>query len=612
MKEKSKNHYKLSDNIKYAIHMLANKDKAVVCLLILSIMVEMLISLTRVYLPKFVIEQIGLPIERYRISIHILFFALIVGILYYMGKFVNTKINWHLIRIQAEYIWDLYMHSITCPYMNMASAKGQNKYQRAKDAVYQGDMGCIKTMIPALLNIIIGFVGSIVYALMLLKLNWLIPLILIGFSLVSIWVSSYSRNYEQNKKDNWICIDKKLDYFINKCSDPAWGKDIRLFSMQKWLFTIMDKCLNERNYWYKKVETKRSYVMICNSFIVFMRDGMSYIYLILCVIRKEIGISDFVLYFNLIATFSQWITRIAEQISVLGTASNLISDFRGFMEGNREDDVESKKDYRILDRDIETIEFRNVSFSYDGERNILENLNLVIENGQKLGLVGINGAGKTTFVNLICGLFEPTQGQILVNGFPKSEYDPAELRKKIATVFQDSSVFPFTFAENISMKEKENTDVRRVLSSIQTADLSNKVNHTEKGIDSTMLRITDNKGLIMSGGEMQKLYLARSVYKNGSVVILDEPTAALDPVSERKQYLQYEKICKNKIAIYISHRLASTSFCDKIIYFEDGKILECGNHKERMKLNGKYYNMFNVQRDFYKEEELENKLLSNC
>ncbi|MBD5547369.1 MAG: ABC transporter ATP-binding protein [Lachnospiraceae bacterium] len=603
MKEDTKNHYKLVSNIKYAINMLANKDKVVMCLLVISVLVEMFISLAGVYFPKFVIEQIGLPIEPYEISIHILFFAVLIGILNYIGKFLNTKINWYLVRIQAEYIWDLYMHSITCSYMDMASAKGQNKYQRAKDAVYQGDLGCIKTMIPALLNISIGLLGTIVYALLLLRLNWWIPIILIGLSLVSIFVSSYSRNYEQSKKDNWVIIDKKLNYFINKCSDPKWGKDIRLFSMQKWLFAIMEKYLNERAYWYKKVETRRSYALMCNSFVVFMRDGMSYVYLILCVIQKQIGISDFVLYFSLIATFSQWITRIAEQISVLGTASNLISDFRGFMELNSEYTGESEKNYRNLDNGIKTIEFRNVSFSYDGERNILEDLNLVIKKGEKLGLVGINGAGKTTFVNLICGLFEQTQGQILINGFPKLEYDPVELRKEISTVFQDASVFPFTVAENISMREKDNTDIERVLSSIKTADLSDKVNDTEKGIDSTMLKITDNKGILMSGGEIQKLYLARAIYKNGSVIILDEPTAALDPISERKQYLQYERICKDKITIYISHRLASTSFCDKIVFLENGKIIECGSHDELMKLNGKYHNMFEVQREYYKEDD---------
>lgn len=602
MKKEMIKQYGLIDNIKYAIKMLMQKDKMVVFLLVITVFIEMLISLVSVYFPKFVVEQIEINVGSVRLSISILLAAIVIGSLYFVSKFINTKANWHLITIQAEYIWDLYMHSITCPYMDVASASGQNKYQRAKDSVSQGDTGCIRTMIPAVLNISIGILGTIVYTLILLSLNWWIPLVLILLSLLSISVSSYCRNYEQKKKDNWVEIDKKLNYFINKCADPSWGKEIRLFSMKKWLLGIIANCLKDRGYWYNKVETKKTFALVCNSTIIFIRDGISYIYLILCVAQGKIGISDFVLYFNTIANFSYWITKIVDQISILGTASNLVSDFRSFMELDSEENKGKKQNYRELGNAIENIEFKDVSFSYDNDKNIIEHLNLVINKGEKLGLVGVNGAGKTTFVNLLCGLYKPTEGEILINGFPKSDYDPNELRKVFSTVFQDSNVFPFTVAENISMSEENNTDLDRVLSCIEIADLTNKIKGTSDGVNSQVLKVTDNNGLIMSGGEMQKLYLARALYKNGRVMILDEPTAALDPIAERNQYLQYETICKNKIAIYISHRLASTSFCDKIAFLENGRIIEYGSHNELMKLNGKYYSMFEIQREYYKEE----------
>lgn len=602
MKKKAVKQYGLGNNIKYAIKMLMNKDKIVVFLLVVSILVEMLISLTGVYFPKFVLEQIELNIEPSKLIIRILLFTIVIGCLYFASKFINTKVNWHLVTIQAEYVWDLYVHSITCPYTDIASAKGQNKYQRAKDSVFQGDTGCIRTMIPAILNISIGILGAVVYTFVLLHLNWWIPLLLIMLSLLSISVSSYCRYYEQSRKDNWVKIDKKLNYFINKCADPAWGKDIRLFSMQKWLFDIIAKCLKDRGYWYNKVETRKTFALICNSIVILIRDGASYVYLILCVAKGQISISDFVLYFNTIAGFSQWISKIVDQISLLGAASNLVSDFRGFMELDSEKEEDNKRQYRDLGSGIEKIEFKDVSFSYGNNKNVIEHLNLVIDKGEKIGLVGINGAGKTTFVNLLCGLYEPKQGEILINGFPKSDYNPNELRKKFSTVFQDSNVFPFTIAENISMREKKSTDLQKVLSCLETADLVNKIKNTKNGIESPVLKVTDNNGLIMSGGEMQKLYLARALYKNGDVVILDEPMAALDPIAEKYQYLQYEKICKDKIAIYISHRLSSTSFCDKIAFLENGKITEYGSHDELIKLSGKYYEMFEVQRQYYKED----------
>lgn len=603
MEEEMVKQYGLVDNIKYAIQMLIKKDKLVVFLLVISVFVEMLISLVNVYFPKFVVEQIELNIQPAKLSISILLFAIAIGSLYFVSKFINTKTNWHLVTIQAEYIWDLYMHSITCPYMDMASAAGQNKYQRAKDSVSQGDAGCIRTMIPAVLNISIGVLGAVVYVLILLSLNWWIPLVLILLSLLSISVSSYCRNYEQKQKNNWVEIDKKLNYFVNKCADPSWGKEIRLFSMKNWLFDIIAKCLKDRGYWYNKVETKKMFALICNSVIIFIRDGISYIYLILCVVQGRIAISDFILYFNTIANFSYWITKIVDQISVLGTASNLVSDFRNFMELNSEREEGVKQNYRELGDEIEKIEFRDVSFAYGNSKNIIEHLNLVINKGEKLGLVGINGAGKTTLINLLCGLYEPTEGKILINGFSTSEYNPNELKKIFSTVFQDSNVFPFTIAENVSMSEKSNIDSDKVLNCIETADLANKMSNTKNGINSNVLRVTDNNGLIMSGGEVQKLYLARALYKNGKVMILDEPTAALDSIAERHQYLQYEKICKDKIAIYISHRLASTSFCDKIAFLENGRIIEYGSHDELIKQKGKYYMMFEIQREYYKEEK---------
>lgn len=609
MKKEVVKQYSLVDNIKYAIKMLMQKDKIVVFLLVIAVFIEMLISLVSVYFPKFVVEQVEMSVGLVRLSSSILLAAIIIGSLYFISKFINTKANWHLITIQAEYIWDLYMHSITCPYMDVASARGQNKYQRAKDSVFQGDTGCIRTMIPAVLNISIGILGAIVYTLILLSLNWWIPLVLILLSLLSISVSSYCRNYEQKKKDSWVEIDKKLNYFINKCTDPSWGKEIRLFSMKKWLLGVIANCLKDREYWYNKVETKKMSAFVCNSTIIFIRDGISYFYLILCVAQGKIGISDFILYFNTIVNFSYWITKIVDQISILGTASNLVSDFRDFMELDSEKNKGKKQNYRKLDNEIQKIEFKDVSFSYGDSKNIIEGLNLIINKGEKLGLVGVNGAGKTTFVNLLCGLYEPTKGEILINGFSKSDYDPSELRKVFSTVFQDSNVFPFTVAENIAMSEKNNTDLERVLNCIETADLAKKIEGTRDGVSSQVLKITDNNGLIMSGGEMQKLYLARALYKNGSVMILDEPTAALDPIAERNQYLQYETICKNKIAIYISHRLASTSFCDKIAFLENGRIVEYGSHDELIKLGGKYDSMFEIQREYYKEENENSELV---
>lgn len=218
-----------------------------------------------------------------------------------------------------------------------------------------------------------------------------------------------------------------------------------------------------------------------------------------------------------------------------------------------------------------------------------------------MALVGINGAGKTTIVKLLCGLYQPTSGQILINDYPIYDYNPIDRTSLFSTVFQDSIVFPFTVAENVAMETKDKLDMKRVRNCIEKVNLLEHIENTYNKFDSEVLKVVSDKGLIFSGGQLQKLYLARALYKDGSVLILDEPTAALDPIAEKQQYLQYNEMCKNKTSIFISHRLASTSFCDNIAYLENGNIVEFGAHDQLLKINGKYTEMFNIQRQYYLE-----------
>lgn len=592
--------YKLSDNIRYSIRMLAKKDRILIFLLAASVAAELAISLLGVYLPSYVVKGLESRAELGELTAGILLFTVVLSAVYYINKFVSTKINWHLISVQAEYVWDTYMKSIRCAYRNIASAEGQTMYQRAKDSVYQGDMGCIKIMIPALLNIGIGVLGAAVYMAVLIPFAWWMVLFLIGMSLIGIWAASRSRNYEQKNKENWSVIDKKLNYFINKATEPSYGKEIRLFSLQKWMNGILDKCLKDRRKWYQKLENRKLASHACNSAIIFLRDGVSYLYLIWCVSEGNISIADFVWYFGIVGSFSQWITRIADQTAQMGNASNLISDFRRFMELPEQRDG-GKDGFMMGEQEGTRIEFRNVSFSFDGKKNIIEGLNLTIRPNEKVGIVGINGAGKTTIVNLLCGLYEPVEGEVLIDGIPVRDYPPEAAQKLFSAVFQDAAVFPFTVAENVSMCTEAQTDMERVKECIRTAGLEERIQRTEKGIHSQMSRVLDAKGLMLSGGEQQKLYLARALYQNGRIMILDEPTAALDPLAEREQYLKYESISKGKTAVYISHRLASTSFCDRILFLEKGKILESGSHQELMEKQGKYYEMYETQSRYYKD-----------
>ena len=230
-------------------------------------------------------------------------------------------------------------------------------------------------------------------------------------------------------------------------------------------------------------------------------------------------------------------------------------------------------------------------------------VDLSFPKGFATALIGANGAGKTTLTKLLMRLYEPTEGRILLNGVDVKKYDRDIYFKIFAPVFQNIEIFAFPVWQNISMKPENETDRNKVMETLKRSDLEEKINKYENKIDTTLLRIIDPKGVDFSGGERQRLAMARALYQNREVLVLDEPTAALDALAEDRMYQEFNQMVKGKTAIFISHRLSSTRFCDKIVMFEDGRIIEEGTHEQLINANGKYRNMFQVQAQYYKDKE---------
>ena len=222
--------------------------------------------------------------------------------------------------------------------------------------------------------------------------------------------------------------------------------------------------------------------------------------------------------------------------------------------------------------------------------------------GEKLAVVGLNGAGKSTFIKLLLRLYEPTKGRILLNGKDISLYDRSEYYKLFSPVFQDVWMFAFPLKSNVSMKDVEDTDDASVIRCLNDSGMDETVKELKKGIDTEVLKIVDDDGVDFSGGEKQKIALARALYKNGPVVVLDEPTAALDALAEAELYENFDKMIENRTAVYISHRLSSTRFCDHVAMFVDGEMKEYGTHDSLLNAGGAYSEMFNVQAAYYVEE----------
>ncbi len=249
------------------------------------------------------------------------------------------------------------------------------------------------------------------------------------------------------------------------------------------------------------------------------------------------------------------------------------------------------------------MELKNVSFTYEGaDKPVISNMNLKINAGEKLALIGLNGAGKTTLVKLICGFYAPTKGEILLNGIPIEDFSREQYYSLISVLFQDYTILPVAIDENIASCGKEQISKDRLYETLQQSGFKERYDRLTKGGDSLLAKDVNRDAVDFSGGEKQRLLFARALYKDAPLLILDEPTASLDPIAENEIYMKYGEVTKGKTSVYISHRLSSTRFCDRIVLLEDGNIVESGTHDTLMKHNGKYAQLYELQSQYYKDE----------
>ena len=264
---------------------------------------------------------------------------------------------------------------------------------------------------------------------------------------------------------------------------------------------------------------------------------------------------------------------------------------------------------KSLPKELSSCEIRleDVSYRYPGaQKDTISHMNLTLHPGEKLAMVGLNGAGKTTLVKLICGFFDPTQGRVLLNGQDIRQYNRKEYYGLFAAVFQSFSVVDCTVAQNVAQEAKE-IDRERVARCLEQAGLLEKVGELPQGMNTYLGRELYEEGVELSGGQNQRLMLARALYKNADILLLDEPTAALDPIAENDIYMRYSRMTEGKTALFISHRLASTQFCDRILFLKDGLIAEEGTHRSLLEQGGEYAKLFEIQSRYYREEKNDGK-----
>ncbi|QHQ63748.1 ATP-binding cassette domain-containing protein [Anaerocolumna sedimenticola] len=465
----------------------------------------------------------------------------------------------------------------------------------------QSPVNGIGLIILKLFSIPGNLIGFFVFSVILFHLNPIILIILMATVVLSYFILLRANHYERSRKDELAEEERKAYYASATLSDFLYGKDIRVYGLKGILLQKKKESCEHLIHIISEIQGKILKATVMEAFLIFIREGVIYCYLIYQVIENGLSIGNFVMYSLVMNRFADWMDTTMKDIATIGIQSMYVSDFRDFLK--KEEPIQVKNPKKIPESDQFEIELKNISFQYPGsDKYILKDFSLKIKAGQRIALVGINGAGKTTLVKLLTRLYRPTEGQILLNGIDINELDREEYTTLFSVIFQDIKLFAFNLAENITFTDKEEEE-NIIYQVLNQAGLSEKVNSLEHGIYTNMLKVLDENGIELSGGENQKLAMARALYKGGKIIIMDEPTAALDALAESQLYKNFDELIQKRTAIYISHRLSSTRFCDVIAFIEDGEIKEYGTHEELMKLNKSYANMFQIQAVYYREEE---------
>lgn len=596
--KKSKGLYSLPNNILFLIKKSWQIDKTLLFVTLTQIPVIVLLPLIATYLSKYVVELVTQNASANTLITYVLTISFAMLVLYLINNYVSAKIQWRSFGNRFKYIEIYNQKVVSMDYELLENPIGQDKSQKALNTLYSNNGGT-QQIFSQLISIASNVIGLITYSIILLSFNSWIVLILFGMTTITYFLSKANNMWVHKNKDNWVPIDRKMGYVRNKSGDFEIAKDIRLFGMSGWFKNLFENFLLERKFWWKKGEKRGFAVDLIVAIMNFARDGIAYIVLIYGVANKNLSAADFVLYFALIAQYSNWLMGVVGAYSSLQATSLEFCDLRDFFD--LKDKFNRGKGTKTPSV-APSISLQNVSFKYpQAENDVLKNINLTINKGEKIALVGLNGAGKTTLVKLLCGLYSSTDGNVLIDEKNIFEYNVDEYYAILSVVFQDIILMPISVAKNIALCEEKDINRDRLIEVLKLSGLYDKVMMLENKENTLLMKSIHDNATDFSGGEKQKLALARALYKNGNIIILDEPTAALDPIAENEMYQKYNELTANTTSVFISHRLSSTRFCDRILFMENGEIVEQGSHTELMAKKGKYAELFEIQSHYYKD-----------
>lgn len=598
---KQKPAHSLGQNIIYMIWLAWKQRRSVIFLALAMAVAAILLSLTQLFMVPSILRvfEIKTNVSVAELTSIILLFTGVLLLLRAAQSYFSSCSQFGRIEVRLIIGSMIQNKALTMSYPDIENPNVRKKMDKASMLV-TSNLAATEAVWTTLVNLFKNVVEFMVFLSLLAALNPFMIIAVLVTTVVSFSVSNYLNGWGYRHRDEEAEYSRRMNYLSEKSRDYTLAKDVRIFGMQDWIEDVYNSMLRLYRSFLARGERVYIWGNIIDVILAFMRNGIVYFFLIGGVLEGEMSAAQFVLYFNTVNLFTSGISKIMTDLAALRKQSLDICAVREFLDYPETFQMEQGIPITPNLNTPYQIELQDVSFCYpEAEKDTLSHINLTIRPGEKLAIVGLNGAGKTTLIKLICGFLDPTEGKVLLNNIDIRTYNRRDYYQLFSAVFQDFSVLDVTIAENIAQTD-ENINSELMEHCIDQAGLTEKIKRLPNGVKTHIGKVFED-GIELSGGELQRLMLARALYKNAPIIILDEPTSALDPIAESEIYNKYSELTNGRMAVYISHRLASTRFCDRIILIAEGSIDEEGTHDELLARNGHYADLFEIQSKYYRE-----------
>lgn len=584
----------MKDNFKYMLSNWLKWDKKSLKFFFLWVPALVLQPLVTAYIPKAMIDAIDNGVTVGDMTVIVALLSLLLTLTIWLDPFMKELVRGGARIVRMRYAVAAFRKTLTTDYVNIESFEGREKQKRA-EAFYNARFSSGADFVEQCAHFLVCVIGVIASSVLLYKVNYFMILLILLTCVCEFFLLKTLKTKQSETTDNYSKLSGKFEYFYKLSKNAEASKDIKLYGFSDYLVKTAADFIYQIEHINAKYTKQSAAISGVRALLNLVRELVAYAYLTYLVLKNRLSVSEFIFCFGIITGFSNWIMNLVFSFMEISRCCTDCALYREFVE---ESVSEGKPEVDF--GEVRSIEFSNVFFTYPAsDTETIRNMSFKVNKGENIAIVGENGAGKTTAIKLLCGLYYPSEGDILINGRSSKEFSSDSYFDLFSAVFQDYCFMPMTIAENITAEQSY--DKERLFAAFDKAGITDKINSLSEKENTLMVKDVYKNAADFSGGEKQKLLLAKAVYKNAPVLILDEPTAALDPISENELYLKYNELTEDKISFFISHRLSSTRFCDRILFIKDGAVAESGTHEELMAKKGAYYRMYQTQSMYYRE-----------